>query len=388
MSNNPLRRAKGSGSVRQRGKASWEIRYDSPPDANGNIKKIHESVRGSRRDAEKALRDRLTFVESGSYVPKSQETVSEFMDRWFITYVVTNTTASTQRGYQGAIKRYITPTLGRIALQSLQPGHIQEMYAELLARGLSPRTVLHTHRILRGALNHAMKWGVLTRNPADAATAPRPKDEELEMWDVATIHRFLEAARVTPYHDIYHLAILTGMRRGELLGLHWDHISIEERWLSVATTLQRINGKGLVIGTPKTKKSRRTIALSQEAVLLLKSVQIRQIEQRLAAGPMWRDHGYVFCQTDGKPLHPDKVSNVFRHIVQRAGLPHLSLKGLRHAHATLLLAAGVHPKVVSERLGHSNISITMDIYSHVMPGMQQAAAQAIDERLAVGGLAQ
>ena len=169
------------------------------------------------------------------------------------------------------------------------------------------------------------------------------------------------------------------------MGLEWRYVTLEEGWLSVATTLQRINGKGLVIGTPKTKKSRRSIALSQEAVKLLKRVSTLQIEQRLAAGPAWQDNGYVFCQPTGKPLHPEKVTNEFRKIVLRSGLPHLSLKGLRHAHATLMLSAGVNPKIVSERLGHSNIGVTMDIYSHVMPGMQEAAAEALDERLATGG---
>ena len=177
----------------------------------------------------------------------------------------------------------------------------------------------------------------------------------------------------------------SGMRRGALVGLQWRYVNLEDRWLSVATTLQRINGRGLVLGTPKTKNSRRTIALSRDAVELLKSVRTRQLENRLAAGPAWQDNGYVFCQKTGKPLHPDRVTNEFSRIVRRAGIPYLSLKGLRHARATLLLSSGVHPKVVSERLGHSNIGVTMDIYSHVMPGMQEAAAHALDERLAMGG---
>ena len=254
----------------------------------------------------------------------------------------------------------------------------------MIGSNLSARTVLHTHTVLREALAHAVQWGLLVRNPADAATPPRPEDEELIMWDVPSIHAFFDAAKENRYRDIYHLAILTGMRRGELVGLQWRYVILEERWLSVATTLQRINGRGLVIGTPKTKKSRRTIALGRDAVELLKSIRTCQIENRLAAGPAWQDNRYVFCQPTGKPLHPDKATNEFSRIVRRAGLPYLSLKGLRHAHATLLLEAGVHPKVVSERLGHSNIGVTMDIYSHVMPGMQEAAAQALDQRLAIG----
>ena len=249
---------------------------------------------------------------------------------------------------------------------------------------LSSQTVRLTHVILKEALSHAVTWGLLTRNPSDAVTPPKPEKQEMEMWDVPIIHTFLEAAKDSPYGDLYHLAILTGMRRGELVGLRWEYVNIDERWLSVASTFQRINGRGIVIGGPKTNSSRRTIALSGDAIDLLKDTRTRQLERRLAVGPLWQDNGYVFSQADGKPLHPDKVTNAFTKIVRDSGLPHLTLKGLRHAHATLLLAAGVHPKIVSERLGHSNISITMDIYSHVMPGMQEAAAQAIDERLAKG----
>lgn len=385
MNSRPLRRAKGGGSIRQRTKGSWQIRYDGPPGENGRLTKLSETVRGSRRGAERVLRERLGLVESGAYVSKTQQTVAEFMRNWLTTYVATNTKPSTQRGYEGNTRRYIIPAFGSVHLQNLQPQHIQKLYSSMLERGLSAQTTLLTHTVLREALSHAVKWDLLVRNPADAATPPRPEKEELEMWDVPDIHAFLEAGKDSRYRDVYHLAILTGMRRGELVGLQWRYVNLEDRWLSVAITLQRINGRGLVIGTPKTKKSRRTIALSQEAVKLLRRINTLQIEQRLAAGPVWQDNGYVFCQPNGKLLHPEKVTNEFRRIVVRSGLPHLSLKGLRHAHATLLLSAGVHPKVVSERLGHSNIGVTMDIYSHVMPGMQEAAAQALDERLATGG---
>lgn len=384
MPSKQLRSTRGNGSMRERSKGSWQIRYDGPPDAKGKVKKLSETFRGTKREAEKRKRELLGLIDSGDYLDKSGETVASFMQRWLDTYVATNNKPATQRGYEGNIRRYINPAFGNVALQNLQPATIQQLYADMLERGLSATTVLHTHRVLREALNHGIKWGVLARNPADATTPPRPQTVELEMWDVPTIHAFLKAADDHPFRDIFHLAVLTGMRRGELLGLKWEYTNLSEKWLSVASTLQRINGKGLVIGSPKTKKSRRTIALSSESVELLKAVKTRQLEQRLSIGAAWQDNGYVFCQLDGKPLHPDKVSNEFKRIVDCASLPHLSLKGLRHAHATLLFSAGIHPKVVSERLGHSNISITMDIYSHVMPGMQEEAARAIDQRMSIG----
>ena len=381
MTNRPMRRAKGAGSIRQRTKGSWQVRYDGPSDANGNTPKISETVRGSRRDAERALRERVGIIEDGTYVEKSKETVTGFMERWLTIYASTNTTPRTQQGYRGNVTRYITPAIGSVALQILRPQHIQQMYSDMLDRGLSARTVLHVHRVLREALGHAVKWGSLARNPADASTPPRPQRRELRMWDIETIHDFIDAAQDSPNCDFYHLALLTGMRRGELCGLKWEDVDLTSGKLMVVRTLQRIYGKGLQEGQPKTGKSRRSIALGQEAVKLLHEIRCRQIEHRLKAGPLWQNAGYVFAQADGRPVDPDALTHHFEAIVRKAGLPHLTLHGLRHAHATLLLTAGVHPKVVSERLGHSNIAITMDTYSHVLPGLQEAAAQALDERL-------
>ena len=193
MSARPQRRAKGGGSIRQRTKGSWQIRYDGPPGENGSPTKLSETVRGSRRDAERVLRDRLGLVESGAYVAKTQQTVAEFMRSWLATYAATNTKPSTQRGYEGSTRRYIIPAFGSVHLQNLQPQHIQKLYSSMLERGLSAQTTLLTHTVLREALSHAVNWELLVRNPADAATPPRPEKEELEMWDVSEIHSFLEA---------------------------------------------------------------------------------------------------------------------------------------------------------------------------------------------------
>ena len=174
------------------------------------------------------------------------------------------------------------------------------------------------------------------------------------------------------------------MRRSELLGLQWKDIDMDNANLHVQRSLQRINGRGLVVSQTKTQKSRRAIALGTSTVDVLRGVRKKQLERRLSAGPVWNDQDFVFTQANGRPLHPDKVSNEFHRIVEGSKLPHLTLHGLRHAHATLMLAKGVHPKVVSERLGHSNVSITLDVYSHLLPGLQEAAAQAVDDTLSAG----
>jgi integrase len=371
------------GSIIQRTKGSWQIRYYGPPDASGKQKRLTETVKGLKGDAEKVLRDRLAAMENGGYVPRDKETVAAFLGKWLETCAATNTVDRTQLGYRENITRYINPAIGHIALQKLTPDHIQKMYADLLQR-VSKRTVLHVHRVLSEALKHAVRWRLLAINPADATTPPRADKHELEMWDVPTIHEFLEFVEGHCFQDFYQLALLTGMRRSELCGLKWDYVDLVAGRLSVVNTLQYIKGKGLVEGQPKTQKSRRSIALSPQTVYLLHAIRGKQLAQHIEAGPIWQNTGYVLTQSDGRPMNPIKITQEFAAIVQKAGLPHLTLHGLRHAHATLLLSAGVHLKIVSERLGPSNIAITADTYSHVLPGLQEQAALALDQRLFKG----
>ena len=369
------------GSIRQRSPGSWQIRYDAPPGGTSRRKYISETVRGTKKHAERILRERLTNVEKGAYVERNDDTITRFLSRWLVTYAATNTRLRTQVGYRGQIRRYIVPALGHVRLQRLQPGQIQELYANMLARGLSERTVLHVHRLFKQALSHAVKWGMLIRNPAEAVTPPRTEPNEIEVWDTPTLKSFLNAASESIYSDIYELGILTGLRRSEMLGLWWSCVDFDAGYLMVVRTLQRIDGYGLVEEKPKTQKSRRSVALGEAALALLRKVRAKQAQQHLAAGPAWHDSNLVFTQVNGKPIDPNRATRDFQTIVRKAGLPHLTLKGLRHVHATLLLVEGVHPKVVSERLGHSNISTTMDIYSHVIPGLQEKAAQVVDEKL-------
>jgi integrase len=204
------------------------------------------------------------------------------------------------------------------------------------------------------------------------------------MWDVPTINHFLELSKESRFGDLYHFAILTGLRRSEICGLKWQHVDLVKGRLSVVTTLQRIKGLGLVEGHPKTHRSRRPVALSPEATRLLRSIKGVQIGWQLQAGPVWQDLGYVFTEPDGSPVIPDKVTQNFARIIKRLHLPHLTLQGLRHAFASLLLSSGVNLKVTSEMLGHSNIAVTGDIYSHVLPGLQEEAVLALDRKLAQG----
>ena len=286
-------------------------------------------------------------------------------------------------GYRGNVDRYIIPAIGLVPLQSLRGHHIQELETSLLDKGLSTTTVLHTHRVLKQALEHAVLWEKLIRNPARGVKAPRLQRIQMQMWDAATINQFRKAAIGNRYQNFFELALLTGMRRSEISGLKWDAINIDKGLLSVIRTLQSMPGQGLVEGVPKTEKSRRVIALSGDTIELLKKIRTSQFEFKLKAGPLWQNLDFVFTDRDGTPMSPDGATQNFTEIVRKNQLPHLTLHGLRHAHATLLLTSGLQPKVISERLGHSSISTTMDTYSHVLPSLQREAAAAIDKILSV-----
>lgn len=374
-------RAKGNGSIAQRAPGTWQLRYYGPPGESGRGKQHNETIKGSRRKAERVLRDRLTSIENGGYVAREKESVGSFLRRWLDTYAATNVTAKTQQGYRQIINCYAGP-LTHIPVQALTARHIQALYGALLKRGLSATTVTQLHRVLHKALSTGVKSEILVRNVADAATAPRIHRKEISMWDVETIQQFLESASSSRYQDFYHLAVLTGMRRSEIAGLQWVNVDLGSGRLAVVQTLQRIVGRGLVVGQPKTARSRRSIALSPDTVALLHEIRGRKIAQQLAVGEVWQNTGYVFTQAEGRPLDPDAITKDFNIVVKRSGLPHLTVHGLRHAHATLMLEAGINPKIVSERLGHSSIATTMDIYSHVLPGLQESAALALDAKLA------
>ena len=370
-------KSRRQGTVNQRYKGSWELKWYGPADQNGNQKRISETVRGTKKEAEKVLRERLSSVDNGSFVNKSKETVSEFMNRWLETYAATNVTLRTAHGYEGYSRRYINPAIGKVALQSLTPSQVQKIYADMLERGLSNTTVLHLHRLLKEALGHAVKWGIIARNVADATSPPKKQQKQMEMWDVPTIVDFLELSQGTRFANIHEFAVLTGLRRSEICGLKWESVDLDAGGLSVVATLQRIKGHGLVTGTPKTKSSRRTVDLAPETIELLRIIRDGQMAQQLEYGSVWQNTGYVFTDIDGSPLAPDMVTKDFCGLVREHGLPQLTFHGLRHAFATLGLKAGISPKVVSEALGHSNIGITLDTYSHVLPNMQTELSKAV-----------
>jgi integrase len=270
----------------------------------------------------------------------------------------------------------VVPPIGSVRLQQLTPAMLNRLYGEL-GEGLSPRSVRYVHTVLRHALADAVKWNRLVRNPADAAEPPSGKAAKappMKTWSAAELRAFLAHVADDRLYAGFHLAATTGLRRGELLGLRWRDVDLGTGRLAVVQTLV---GKRQ-LSQPKTDRSRRSVALDPATVTALREHRKRQLEERLAWGPAFEDeHDLVFCREDGSPIWPRSFSRAFERHAKDAGLAAIRLHDLRHSHATLALQAGVHPKVVSERLGHSGVGITLDTYSHAIPAMQEDAAAKV-----------
>jgi integrase len=283
------------------------------------------------------------------------------------------------------VEAYIVPRLGSTPLQSLTPAKLNAFYADLLESGavktggkLSARTVRYTHTILRKALSEAVRWSLLTRNIADQADPPRERSgsrTQMRVWSAIELRAFLDHVADDRLSAAYFLAATTGMRRGEVLGLRWRDLDLDAGRLGISQTLITVDYE-MRFSTPKTDRGRRSVALDPMTVTALRAHRTRQLEERLAAS-CYQDIDLVFAREDGAPFHPDRFSDLFDQYVRKAGLPRIRLHDLRHTHATLALSAGVHPKVVSERLGHSSVSITLDVYSHAIPAMQEDAAAKV-----------
>ena len=377
------------GHIRKRSKGSWTIWVDLGRDPEtGKRKQQTLTVRGSKASAERELRAVLTRIEGGAYVKPTRMTVGEYLESWLRDYVSTNTAPNTADGYSDIVRAHLIPELGRFPLSALQPSHIQAYYSRMLRcgrqdgkGGLSAQTVKHHHRVLYEVLKHAVKHGVLIRNVAEAVDPPRPDGKEIATLEPDDVRLLLDAARETPYYTLFYTAIFTGLRRSELLGLRWRDVDLDLATLSVVQTLHYVPKKGYTFREPKTKRSRRSVDLSPSLAILLREHRANQELERKLLGRLLMPDDLVFSYPDGTPLPPNSVTKAFHKLAQSLGLSNIRLHDLRHTHATLMLRQGVHPKVISERLGHSSVAITLDTYSHVLPGIQAAAAQRFDEGL-------
>jgi integrase len=332
------------------------------------------------------LSNKIAEIESGSYIATPKQTLGQYMKEWLEDKKDT-IREDTYSSYSWLVHRHIIPKLGHIELAKLTPQHVQTFYRNLRQgdKPISNRSVQYVHRILRQALNRAVKWGLLPRNVTDAVNVPRVSRKELNVWNADQVNDFLKTARSTVayrYWITFFLAFMTGMRLGEILALRWKDLDLASHHpvAHVNGTLKWIEGKPLITA-PKTEKSRRSVALSPDTVRELLDYRDFQENERRQQGAEYHDLDLVIPRPKGFYMHPKSVEDAWERAVKKSGLPRIRFHDTRHTHATLLLTQGVHPKVVSERLGHSTISITMDTYSHVMPGLQHDAAVQFDKLL-------
>ena len=374
------------GHVYQRAKGSWTIVYDLPMDIlTGKRRQKSQTIKGTKRNAERALREILMSIEQGAYVKPNKLTLGELLRIWLEDYVSMNTTDRTLESYSYIVKTHLVPALGRIPLSDLQAQQIQSYYGDKLSEGrvdgsggLSARSIVYHHRILSNALDYAVKMGLVVRNVAKVVKPPRVARVTMQTLSPEKVSRFLDVARDTDYYVYFVTLLYTGLRRGELLALHWRNLDLGSGKLSVVETAYRLGRGEYRIKEPKTPQSRRTVILPPSLVELFKVYRFDQELLRIQLGISLNTDDFVFIRPDGSPINPNAVTLAFHRMIKKAGLRRIRIHDLRHTHATLMLKAGIHPKVVSERLGHANIGITLDIYSHVLPGLQEAAAGKFD----------
>jgi integrase len=365
----------GEGSIRKRpGEDRWEARY---VDVEGNRRSIYGKTRQEvvRRLAN-ARRDR----EQGLVGLDERQTLGTYLSTW-LEKVRHEVEPSSFARYQSEVRLRLLPGLGKLTLARLTSQQVQTCYAKTLSERSSASVVKYMHGVLRHALGDALRLGLIHRNACDLVDVPRVRRREIMPLTAKQARTFLSSIHGHRSEALYILALATGMRRGELLALRWQHIDLDNALLTVQSSLQVRRGRW-VVAAPKTKNSRRTIALSRTTVEALKRHRILMAEERLRLGPAWEDDELVFPNTAGRMQDPTYLAIYqFKPLLRKAGLPAIRFHDLRHTAATLLLAQGVNPKVVSELLGHASIALTLGIYGHVMPHMQQQAAEIMDRLL-------
>ena len=338
----------------------------------------------SYKEAERRLAVAMGDAARGIVYDDENQTVGKYMIRWLSDSAKHAVKATSYRAYESQIRNHIVPALGKIKLSRLTPAHLQALYAAKLREGMKPASVRQIHAILHKALEQAVRFNLIPANPASKVDPPKVRQEEITPLTAEQASKLLDVIRDERdrFEALYVLALTTGLRIGELLGLKWSDIDLDARRLRVSRQLQCSEG-GLIFTEPKAA-SRRTVDLPASTVEALKRHRKRQVEETLKAGGAYQDNDLVFAGDLGGPIGPEKVTQrAFKPLLKRAGLPEIRFHDLRHTFATLLLARGVHPTYVQRALGHASVKITLDRYSHWMPSMGRATAEAIDAALAL-----
>jgi integrase len=375
-----------AGHIRPRGPGAWELKYDAgrDPKTGKRITK-YKTVRGAKKDAQRELRNLLGAVDKGMVADASKMTVGDWLKQW-IEEARHTVSPKTHERYSEIVNKHLVPALGVIGLSKLAPVHIQGFYSEALKSGrldgkggLSPQTVVHFDRVLHLALKRARKLRLIAVNPAEDVERPQVERREMQTLSDEEAGQLLAAASTTRIYVPIVLALATGLRRGEILALRWQDIDLATGIIRVVRSLEQTND-GLRFKVPKTQRGKRPVVLPASVVEILRNHKVKQLEERFLLGLGKGE--LVFTRVDGRPISPDTFTSWVARVAKRAGVSHIMpVHGLRHTHITNLLRANVHPKVASERAGHSSVGFTLDRYSHVIPSLQEDAVLRIDAAL-------
>lgn len=377
---------RGSVVQKPKGTGRWYvvIELDRDPGTGARRRKWHSGF-GSKREADRGLARMLVAQDEGIYVQPHRLTLARFLTEQWLPAIESTVRPTTFHGYSRHVGLYVVPRLGAEQLQRLTPDQLSRFYRELQHAGgqdgkaLSPNTVRRVHATVHRALRDATRWGHLQRNPASVAVKPRQPAvgaRDITTWSATEVRKFLDTVSSDRLSAMWRVAAMTGMRRGELVGLRWTDVNLAAQRLAVRQTVTGI-GSRVAFGEPKTKRGKRSVALDRETVQALSTWRMVQEHERAAWGGAWESTGLVFTRENGALVHPDLLTTWFRLRAGEAGVTLIRLHDLRHTHASLALQAGIPAKVVSERLGHATVAFTLDVYSHVVPGLQEDAAERI-----------
>ncbi len=370
------------GQLIEKSKGIWLIRIQQRG-FDGKRKSFSETFKGTKSEADKQLTKKLGELDNGTLNVNSKQTLSEYLDVWLETIAKPRLHQRTFGDYKDLMRLHVRDSLGNIKLSDLKAIHIQKLYGELQTKkNLAARRVRYVHAVLSSALRKAVELDILPRNVAKLVQLPKETKKEMDVLTEAECGLFLNTLRGERLETMFSFALATGLRPEEYLALQWKDVDLEKKTASVRRAVIRLPKSKWYFSEPKTKSSRRTLPLPVTLIKELRTHRRKQNEERLKLGAAWQNHDLVFPSEVGTPSTHSNITQVYKRVLKNAELrTSLRLYDLRHTHATLLLKAGIHAKVVSERLGHSTIALTLDVYSHVLPSMQAEAAAHLETML-------